>query len=107
MKLGEQCVDTNTPNDGPNPAKPPKGVTKPNVIVKIVYGDGGREDLIPRDGTFLTRLAERLLREGNIQEHSGASPYLGTGYAKRHDPGELTVEDKTIEDLKEVGRVDG
>lgn len=82
-------------------AKHPKKPKRRQPIKKR-YGDGGRENLIPRNGTFLKRLVGQLSINGTIQETKavGVVPYSGSHYAKGFGPGKFKY--KTMQELEEA-----
>lgn len=71
---------------------------------KTEYGDGGRENLIPRDGTFLKRFVEQLSQNENIQgtkETADVIPHSENHHTKELDPGKPTNEGEAMEVLNE------
>lgn len=73
-------------------------------VLKIGYGDGGRENLIPRDGTFLRRFVQQLSRNKNIQgakEPAGIILYSENHYTKELDPGKSTYKGEVMKVFNE------
>lgn len=71
---------------------------------KTGYGNGGRENLIPLDGTFLERFVKQLSQNENIQgtkETADIIPHSETYYTKELDPGKSTNEGEAMEVLNE------
>lgn len=81
----------------------PRAIKRWRPSIKKRYGDGGRENLIPRNGTFLKRLVEQLSINGTIQERkeaAGVVPYSGSHYAKEFSLGKS--KNKTMQELEEA-----